>query len=308
MEIEPNVPRAVRGFSSSRSRDRALAARAARQHGVVAFDDLLEVGFSTDQIQRTADAHRLHRVHRGVYAIGHNLLSAKGHWMAAVLARGADALLSHRSCGALAGIHRTAIAYAEVTVPSQRAPIDGVRTYVSARLQPQDRDEIDGIPCTSLARTLLDLAAILPRRQLERACDEAETQRLFDLRAIHDVLDRSLGCRGTAKLRAVLREHAIGTTLTRPGLEERTLAALDRCTSRDRRSTPTSSAATPSRSRSTSSGAASGSCSKPTAASFTAHHARSNATAARRPTSFAPATACCAPLGCRSNANPTRSR
>ena len=74
----------------------------------------------------------------------------------------------------------TSIAYVEVTVPPQRADrrVD-VRQRPPA---PQDRDEIDGIPCTSLARTLLDLAAILPRREVERACDEAEVQELFDLR------------------------------------------------------------------------------------------------------------------------------
>jgi predicted transcriptional regulator of viral defense system len=227
MQIETNGPRDMRGFSSSRSRERALAARAADQHGVVAFGDLLNLGYSSDQIQRLADAHSLHRVHRGVYAVGHKLLTARGHWMAAVLSRGPDALLSHRSCGALRSIRRTSITYVEVTVPSQRAQIEGVRTYVSGRLEPQDRDEIDGIPCTSLARTLLDLAAILPRRDVERACDEAEVQELFDLTAVEDVLARSRGCRGSATLRAVLAEHRIGTTLTRRGLEELTLTVLD---------------------------------------------------------------------------------
>jgi hypothetical protein len=147
--------------------------------------------------------------------------------MAGVLASGPDARLSHRSCAALANVRRTSITYVEVTVPQRRGSVDGVRTYVRG-LQPQDCDEIDGIPCTSLARTLLDLAAILPRRDVERACDEAEVQRLFDLRALEDVLDRSRGCRGVTTLRAVLDEHAIGTTLTRPGLEDRTLGALDR--------------------------------------------------------------------------------
>jgi predicted transcriptional regulator of viral defense system len=227
METDTHVVRDRRGFPSPRSRERALAVHAAAQHGVVAFGDLLDLGFSSDQIQRMADAHRLHRVHRGVYTVGHPLLSARGHWMAAVLARGPDALVSHRSGAALTGVRRTSITYVEVTVPSPRAPIDGVRTYVNRRLAPQDRDEIDGIPCTSLARTLLDLAAILPRRDVERACDEAETQELFDLRAIEDVLARSRGCRGSATLRAVLDEHRIGTTLTRRGLEEQTLRLLD---------------------------------------------------------------------------------
>jgi len=228
VEIETNAFRDERGVSSSRLRGRALAARAASQHGVVSRRQLRQVGFSDDQVDRMAAAHRLHRVHQGVYAVGHNVLSVRGRWMAAVLARGPDALLSHRSCAALSNLRRTSPAYVEVTVPSQRAPIAGVRTYVNSRLEPQDGTEIDGIRCTSLARTLLDLAAVLPRRGVERACDEAEVQEVFDLAAIEDVLQRSHGCRGVTTLRVVLREHAIGTTLTRSELEERTLGLLDR--------------------------------------------------------------------------------
>jgi hypothetical protein len=149
--------------------------------------------------------------------------------MAAVLASGPEALLSHRSCAALAGIRRTAPSCVEVIVPQQRGTIDGVRMYVSRRIRPQDRHKVDGIACTSVARTLLDLAATRPRREVERACDEAEVQQCFDLAAIEDVLGRSPGCRGAARLRAVLREHAIGTTLTRSVLEERALAVLDDC-------------------------------------------------------------------------------
>jgi len=228
MEIETTILPSGAAQSSPRPAEHALAARATRQHGVIARRQLLELGFTRHQIETMRAARRLHDIHRGVYAVGHRALSERGHWMAAVLACGPGALLSHRSCGALAGILRTAIAYVEVTVPSPRGRIDGVRAYVRSRTAAVDRDEIDAIPCTSLARTLLDLATVVPRRRLERACDEAEAQEIFDLRAIGDVLDRSRGCRGTARLRAVLEEHAIGTTLTRPGLEERALAALDR--------------------------------------------------------------------------------
>jgi hypothetical protein len=228
MEIETKILREYRGVSSSRGLQHALAALAHGQHGVVARRQLLKLGFSEDQVDRMRAARRLQNVHLGVYAVGHRLLSARSWWMAGVLASGPDARLSHRSCGALTNVRRTSITYVEVTVPQRRGIVEGVRTYVSGRLQPQDCDEIDGIPCTSVARTLLDLAVILPRREVERACDEAEVQRLFDLRAVEDVLDRSRGCRGVTTLRAVLDEHAIGTTLTRPGLEDRTLGALDR--------------------------------------------------------------------------------
>ena len=228
MEIEARNVCDERVFSASRRWQRELAALAGDQHGVVARRQLLGLGFSSDQVHRMRDARRLHDVHAGVYAVGHRVLSERGHWMAAVLACGPAALLSHRSCAALSNIRRTALSYVEVTVPGHRGTIYGVRTYVSRRLQPQDREEIDGIPCASVALTLLQLATVLPRRGLERACDEAVVQELFDLAAIEELLDRSRGCRGVAKLRAVLDEHAIGTTVTRSELEERTLGLLDR--------------------------------------------------------------------------------
>ena len=227
MEIETKIVGAGRPLDQSRRRERALARLASRQHGVAARHQLIALGFSRDQIKRMLASHRLHPVHRGVYAVGHCVLDVRGRWMAAVLASGPDARLSHRSCAALIGIRRSALAYVEVIVPRQRGRIPGVRTYVSRRLRPQDCAEIDGIPCTSVARTLLDLATVLSRRDLERACDEAEVQEVFDLRAVEDVLRRSPRCRGVALLRAVLREHAIGTTLTRFELEERALALLD---------------------------------------------------------------------------------
>ena len=160
--------------------------------------------------------------------MGHRALKRHAHWSAAVLACGPEALLGFRSGAALAGIRRTALSYVEVTVARQLGRMTGIRTYICTRLQPQDRHEIDGIPCTSPALTLLNLAAILPRREVERACDEAEVQQLFDLSAIEDVLERFRGGRGAARLRAVVDEHAIGTTLTRPGLEEMALVAMDR--------------------------------------------------------------------------------
>ncbi|MEY2513129.1 MAG: hypothetical protein QOJ89_487 [bacterium] len=226
MQNEVQVGCAIRTQSSS-DRHRALAALASGQHGVVARRQLLQLGFSRDQLTRLRQAGRLHDLYRGVYAVGHRVISVKGRWMAAVLACGPGALLSHRSAAALRGLRRSSPSYVEVTVPSRRGRIDGVRAYISTQIQPQDRDEIDGIPCTSLALTLLQLASVAPRRAVEWACDQAEVMEVFDLAAIEDVLERRRGCRGGPLLRAVLTEHAIGTTLTRPGLEELTLTALD---------------------------------------------------------------------------------
>ncbi len=227
MQIERNIVGPEALLSSLGHRRHELEARATAQHGVVSRRQLIAIGFTADEIRGMLDSRRLLTIHRGVYAAGHRRLTQRARWMAAVLACGAGALLSHRCAGALRNLRRASIGYSEVTPATRRRGVQGIRTYCSTQLQPQDRDEIDGIPCTSTALTLLQLAAILPRRDVERACDEADVQELFDLIAINDVLTRFRGCRGAAKLRAVLDHHAIGTTLTRPGLEEKTLVLCD---------------------------------------------------------------------------------
>ena len=171
----------------------------------------------------------LHRVHHGVYAVGRRSLGPRGRWMAAVLACGPGALLSHRSSAAHRGLRASAQRDVEVTLPQDRGRrLRGARTYVVGDLGQADGEVHDGIPCVTVARTLLGLAALLPRRAVERACDEAEVQRVFDLAAVEALLARSTGRRGAAVLRAVLNEHAIGTTLTREGLEDLVLSVLDR--------------------------------------------------------------------------------
>jgi very-short-patch-repair endonuclease len=145
--------------------------------------------------------------------------------MAAVLACGAGAVLSHRDAAALLGLRPTARASVDVTAPRRRGrSITGIDVHSGATLAPVDVTCLEGVPCTSVARTLLDLAEVVDRRALERACDQAEMLRLFHLRTIEDVLERAEGRRGAAALRAVLAEHAGATTLTRSELEERFLA------------------------------------------------------------------------------------
>lgn len=222
---ETDIDRVFRGFRPSGRADIDLAELATVQDGIVDDAQLLALGISRDAIERRVRSARLHRVHRGVYAVGHRALSLRARWRAAVMACGTGALLSHRDAAELRGLLRSRRSLIEVTVPRDRARrVAGVRAYVSTRLTAQDRSVCEGIPCTSLPLTLLNIAAIDSRRRLERACDECEVQRLFDLRAIEDLLGRSSGCRGAARLRSVIDEHAIGTTLTRSALEERMLA------------------------------------------------------------------------------------
>jgi very-short-patch-repair endonuclease len=157
-------------------RDERLAALAARQHGVVTTAQLEELGISLDAaLKRTWRGH-LHRVHRGVYAVGHPRLSMHGTWMAAVLAIGAGAVLSHRSAAELWGLLPFAAGVSQVTIPADtgRAKRRGIRIHRSRTLTPADRTRRLSIPVTTPTRTLLDLARVTGQQELARARRQAE--------------------------------------------------------------------------------------------------------------------------------------
>src|SRR5918995_5102756 len=143
------------------SRQVALAQLAERQHGVVALPQLRELGLAPSAVRSRVTRGRLHRVHRGVYSVGHPVLSVRGRWMAAVLACGPGAALSHRSAAALWGIRPSARTAIDVTVPRHlrgRAHID---VHHANTVAAGDLTTVDRIPCTTVARTLLDLAAVV---------------------------------------------------------------------------------------------------------------------------------------------------
>ena len=187
-------------------------------------------GLTPSGVRERVAAGRLTRLHRGVYAVGHGRLTLRGYWMAAVLAYGPTAVLSHRSAAALHGIRSTNRRNVDITLPSpsaRRRP--GIDVHRSTSLEPKDVMTVDSIPCTALARTLLDLAEVVDRRGVKRAVDQAEVLRIFDLRATDDVLSRASGRRGAAVLAQVLAEYD-GPTLTDQELEERfLLLCLDAC-------------------------------------------------------------------------------
>jgi very-short-patch-repair endonuclease/predicted transcriptional regulator of viral defense system len=185
--------------------DRRLAELAARQHGVVSLPQLLGLGLSRQAVARRGSAGRLHRVHRGVYSVGHRRLTRHGRWLAAVLAYGPDALLSHLSALALHGLRPDSRPVAEVTVAlgSTRSR-GGIRAHRSTSLEGADRSIVDGIPCTSLARSVLDSAVALGVKGTERTVERAEILRVFDLRDFGDLLSRAAGHRGARVLAAVL--------------------------------------------------------------------------------------------------------
>ncbi|MEX0992370.1 MAG: type IV toxin-antitoxin system AbiEi family antitoxin domain-containing protein [Solirubrobacterales bacterium] len=210
----------------SRRVDAAIAALAERQHGLVARAQLVGLGLGHGAIDYRVRCGRLHNVHRGVYAVGHRVLSREGRWMAAVLVAGRDAALSHRSAAALWGVHKSARGRIEVSVPRAVRSHAGLQVHVS-RVRPDEVTALHGIPVTTPPRTLLDLAGAVGRRQLERAIEEAEVLQLTDALSLEDLVLRHPRRRGAAAIRAVLAAGRVGATVTRSELEERFLVFLE---------------------------------------------------------------------------------
>lgn len=205
--------------------DRRVAELAAAQHGVVSRRQLINLGIGRGGIGRRKQAGRLHPVHREVYAVGHRRLTREGRWMAAVLTGGHGAVLSHGSAAALWMIRQRSGA-PEVTLPRVRRAGDGVRYHRSV-LAPDEVTVHDGIPVTTASRTILDLAAVLDRRQIERLLGEADYRRLWDAVALPELLARYPRRSGTRMLRAILGEATASTRISPTDLEERFLAFVE---------------------------------------------------------------------------------
>jgi very-short-patch-repair endonuclease len=212
----------MRGEVVACTGERAIAALAARQHGVVTRAQLRLLGLKESAIDRRVAAGRLHRLHRGVYAVGHRVLSRHGRWMAAVLACGGGAALSHASAAALWELRRAAPARVDVTVPAAggraRRPI---RVHRVATLRPHEVTIKDGIPVTTPARTILDLAATLQAAHLESVLDRNEILELTDYPSLAALARAHLGHNGSHKLLATMQTHDAGANLTRSDLEIR---------------------------------------------------------------------------------------
>jgi predicted transcriptional regulator of viral defense system len=153
--------------------DVRIAALADRQHGVVGLRQLGEMGLSASGVRKRVARGNLHRIHRGVYAVGRSKLTGRGHWMAAVLACGPRAALSHRSGAGLAGLLQDNSLTADVSLPSPSArPRTGIEVPGSITLTAEGITTVDGIPCTTVARTLVDLGDVVPRRAVEKAVEQ----------------------------------------------------------------------------------------------------------------------------------------
>ena len=158
--------------------DQRLAQFAARRHGVVSREQLMELGFDRGAIARRVETGRLHRLYRGVYAVGHTIIPREGRWLAAVMACGDGATLSHRSAAALWGIRPTAAARIDVTVSHTSGVRSSARIVVHRPRRRYETTKRHGIPVTTPGQTLADLALGLTGRDLEKAVEMAEVRKL----------------------------------------------------------------------------------------------------------------------------------
>ncbi len=204
-----------------------MADLAQGQHGVVATKQLRALGLTKDSIAGWESRGALHRLHRGVYAVGHTAITRRGRWMAAVLASGDGAVLSHRSATALFGAWGSGAGEIHVTVPRKVRSTRSIRRHFS--MLPEDEWEVvGGIPVTSAARAILDLAAEKGEAAAESALRELEYLGIYGKVSLPTLLARHPKHPGVSACREALdhlRDDPGGRI--RSDLEERFIAFLD---------------------------------------------------------------------------------
>lgn len=164
---------------------------------------MLEAGWSDGAMKARVGHGRLHPLYAGVYRVGHRLLQQEGRWMAAVLASGPDAVLSHYSAAALWRLRPTSRTTIDITCPQKSRSWDGIRRHHKAL--PADEVTVRrGIPVTTPPRTIFDLAATEPLDVVKALLREMEYRELWGPLSLWDLVERYPGRRGIRKVRATL--------------------------------------------------------------------------------------------------------
>jgi hypothetical protein len=206
------------GTKTDKRPDADVARVAADQWGVLSLAELFACGLSPKSVLTRVRSGRLHPIHRGVFAVGHSKLPLEGRFLAAVKACGPTAVLSHHSAAALWGFMPWEERHPEVTVLGTAPHLHpGLRIHRTTRLDLDDRTRHHGIPITSPARTLLDLAATLDHGPLRAATRRAQSLHRVNVRQLADALARHERRRGTARLAEII---ATGPAPTRSELED----------------------------------------------------------------------------------------
>jgi very-short-patch-repair endonuclease len=201
-------------------RERELAQLAKKQYGVLSRQQLLSAGLSQRTIRRRLEAGRLRLLHRGVYAHGAGDINIRGTWLAAVLVIGEGAVLSHHSAAALWGLRSNRPGPIEVSAGRARSR-HGIRVHEGG-IHRDERTVVNGIPVTTVARTLFDLAEVTGERTVESAFEEADRLGLLQMRALEAVCARGHGRRALRVIRPLI-DAALKPETTRSPLEDRFL-------------------------------------------------------------------------------------
>jgi very-short-patch-repair endonuclease len=198
---------------------------ARRQHGVISRTQLLALGYTRHAIEHRVRSGRLHRIHRGVFSVGRPDLTRIGCFMAAVLACGGDALLSHESAAELWELRWQRPGPIEVSIPAAASRrLRGVRLHRRRSLRPEDGAVKSQIPATSPARTIVDLATRLSGRQLEAVVNQAAVLDLITPQALRADVARMARQRGASAVRRLLDRQVF--RMTDSDLERRFLRLI----------------------------------------------------------------------------------
>jgi very-short-patch-repair endonuclease/predicted transcriptional regulator of viral defense system len=203
MPAESAKARDIHRFSQTREVEVALTQLARQQYGVVGRRQLEELGLGEDAIRHRQRLGRLHRLHAGAYAVGHRIVPMKGWWMAAVLACGSRAALSHRAAAALWGLRHPVEGAVDVTLPRKSRSCKNIRRHYSS-LPADERTVEEGIPVTTVPRTIFDLAATESVDVVENLLREMEFLELRDRLSLWDLVERYPRRRGVRKVRLAL--------------------------------------------------------------------------------------------------------
>lgn len=183
---------------------------------MVARSQLRGLGMSDNAISHAIEIGQLKRVFHGVYSLGRPRISTRGQLLAATLACGSSAVISHRSAGALLGLLDKGPVVIDVIAPPARGrAIDGIRFHRVRPPRPDERGSVDGIPCTSPARTLVDLAGTVGNRTLRSCFERAAQRRLLDVPAIEASMDP--GRRGMPALRSLVEDWRRAAPVAKQG-------------------------------------------------------------------------------------------
>ena len=221
MPADPAETHTGRGLRQAGGADEVIAALADAQHGVVSRTQLMSAGVTARQIDWRLRRKGLRRVHYGVYAVGHRALTPEGVWMAAVLAAGEGGVLSHWSAASLWGMRRGRGPRTHVTCPHERRNRPGI-SFHRAQLPHDEVTLHDRIPVTTPARTLLDLAPLVPSPTLARMVAAAGTH---DGPTPVDLIGRYPRRAGAPKLKRIVAKPL---PFTRSDLEAQVLDLIER--------------------------------------------------------------------------------